>query len=110
MRNKCYRLSVFGYRLQPITDNRKPITLVRRREDAVPTNGRQEGWKHAGLVEAEVNEQRTSADPVAAQEAPVPAVVGVVPVVAHHEEGIRRDDQGTPVLQVGAIGPRVSAR
>src|SRR5687767_13849455 len=64
-----------------------------------------------------VDHQRAPLDLVDGQVAPIPAVLAVVPVVAHHEEAARGDDLRTPPvaaplapepgLGVGGVGRRL---
>src|SRR5688572_21831817 len=64
--------------------------LVDLMEHPAPANVRQEPGQTRGLAEREVDEQRLALDVRPRHEPPVPAVLRVVAIVAHHEELIRR--------------------
>src|SRR3989440_7421360 len=53
--------------------------------------------------DAQIDDERLAHDVRPPQEAPEAAVVGLVAVVAHHEEMPRRHDHGTPRVRRGAV-------
>ena len=58
----------------------------------------------AGRNERVVDEHRPAAHVLSRHEAPVTTVLRVVPVVAHHEEELLRDDERAPVVVHGLLG------
>ena len=83
--------------------------LLRSRENPSPPNVGEERQRQEPVpIKTVVDEQRPSIDPVATQQAPIPRVVGIVAVVSHDKEGVRRDDYRPPVLESWPVGASVA--
>src|SRR5258705_12957879 len=57
-------------------------------------------------LDAEVDNQRFSPNPVDRNGTPVPTVIRGVPIIAEYEDRVRRHDDGAPVSHIRSIGSR----
>src|SRR5687767_14763827 len=63
-------------------------------EDSIPPDAADEADQPGLLAEREVDEERLALDVLLRHEAPVPAVLRIVAIVAHHEIVSRRNGDG----------------